>query len=69
MTKLNYWYKTLKIIERRKFRKFMCESAGIDGRTVLRYLEETQAPKLTKYLISDYTKIPVEDLYKPIIPQ
>lgn len=67
MTKLNYWYKTLKIADKRRFRVYMCEAAGIDARTVLRYLEETQAPKLTKHLISDYTKIPCDELYKPII--
>ena len=67
MTKLKYWYQTQNIAERKRFRQHMCNMTGIDGRTVLRYLEETHAPKLTKYVISDYTKIPPEDLYKPII--
>lgn len=67
MTKLKYWYQTQKIAERKRFREYMCNCAGIDGRTVLRYLEETHAPKLTKHLIADYTKISIEDLYKPIV--
>lgn len=66
MSNLKFWYLSLNIVNRRKYRQFMCDSCGIDARTVLRYLEETQAPKLTKHLISDYTKIPVEQLYKPL---
>lgn len=66
MSQLKFWYLSLNIISRRKYRQFMCESCGIDARTVLRHLEETQAPKLTKMLISDYTKIPLDQLYKPL---
>ncbi len=64
--KLRFWYLSQTTEEKRKYRQFMANSCGIDERTVLRYLEETQAPKLTKHLISDYTKISIENLYKPL---
>lgn len=62
MTQLKYWFLTQTEETKAAFKKFMVESCGIDERTVYRYLEN-QAPKLTRHLISDYTKISSEKLY------
>ena len=66
MTKLKYWYMTRMVAEKQAFITYMADSCGVDETTVYRYLNN-EAPKLTKHLISDYTKIPVEYLYKTVI--
>lgn len=66
MCQLKFWYLSLNIVSRRRFRNYICERSDKDARTILRYLEEKQAPKLIRELISDYTKIPLDQLYKPL---
>lgn len=66
MTKLKYWYLTQSDAEKRKFRLYIIDACGISPETFWRYLEVTQAPKLTRHLISDYTKIPNDELYKQL---
>lgn len=66
MTKLKYWYATRMQTEKQNFIVYMTDSCGVDEKTVYRYLNN-EAPKLTKHLISDYTKIPVDQLYKTVI--
>ena len=65
MTQLNYWYQLLTVDERTKFRQFIITTCGVSEDTARRYLTN-EAPKLTKHMISDYTKISIDKLYKQL---
>lgn len=66
MTKLHYWYHTQSKEDKKTFREKITDECGISDETFYNYLK-SEAPKLAKEKLAEYSNISINDLYKSII--
>lgn len=65
MIELQYWYTQQTTEKKAEFRAAVMEDCGVSEETVYNYLKN-EAPKLTKYILSQYSGIDVGKLYQTI---
>jgi hypothetical protein len=65
MNELNFWYIQQTTEKKSQFRSAVMQDCGVSEETVYNYLKN-EAPKLTKYILSQYSGIDTGKLYQPI---